>query len=132
MTHVPSAPIPGSARDKAQRTVKRHFDEVMRGGDQRPVAEEAEALSPWTVMGQAWGETVRLTTGAVRSSVLAKALLRSSTLLLVVVVPTPISAVLLGLWMAWEPYCLWRKWERRRTSPKRGRRKGLTVTVRWA
>lgn len=135
VTHTPSAPIPGSPRDKAQRAVARQFDEVMRGGDSRPDYEPVK-LSMSRVLGQAWGECMRLTIGAVRSSHTAKAVLRVLALITIVLAPMAIVALVMPTWMCLEANGIHTKWEARKrrkaTSPERSKRKGLTISIRWA
>lgn len=125
-----STPIAGSTR--AQRAVKANFAHVMNTANDTSAQDMPDVkISMLHVLGQAYGETFRLTRMAVRSSKRAKLALRVLTLMAVVLLPLPLSACITGVWMAWEPYCLWRKWEAWRTSPKRTKRKGLTIRIEW-
>jgi hypothetical protein len=133
MPRTQSKPIEGSTR--AQRIAREQFAHVMntKAPEKRDLPEIKVTM--WSVLRSAYGETFRLTRMAVRGSKRAKLVLRVLTLATIVLTPLPISATLLGVWMAWEPYCLWRKWEawrqHRATSPEKSKRKGLTIRIEW-
>lgn len=131
---MPSKPIEGSTR--ARRIAREQFAHVMN--TKTPVESRDlpdVKITMRHVLMSAYGETFRLTRMAVRGSKRAKLALRVLTLAVIVLTPLPVSATLLAVWMAWEPYCLWRKWEawrqHRATSPEKSKRKGLTIRIEW-
>ena len=113
----PSAPIPGSARDRVQQQANRMLPGI--ADDNGGKGERAVKASP---VRNAWGEAASAGGFALALSLRSKGLrwvVRVITLVLWFVVPTPLSGLITLMWLAWGVVGV-ASWVRRLSSSKRG------------